>query len=536
MNFHSHKNNRFFLFGGVAVFSKILFAVILLQATAVKAAPAPESFADLADQLLPAVVNISSTQKINPQQQFQMSPYQNQNPFQFPEGSPFNDFFNDFFGQPMPGMPMQELPATSLGSGFIIDISKGIVITNNHVIAGADEIKVTLHNDKILPAEIIGSDDKTDIAVLKVDLTGEEHVAEVKFGNSDEMRVGDWVIAIGNPFGLGGTVTAGIISARQRDINMGPYDDLLQTDASINRGNSGGPMFNMKGEVIGINTAIFSPTGGSVGIGFATPSAQATPVIKQLNQFGRTRRGWLGVKIQDVTEEIAESLGLAKSAGALVAEITPTGPAEKAGIRTGDVILAFDNKPVREMRQLPRIVAETDINSDVPIVIWRNGERVNLTANIGELEKAEDDGLLAAHDGDNMFPGDKNKVEGTEIPTLGITVNPLTDILRQTFSVDKSVSGLVVMDTNANGDAAKKGITAGDVIIDANQKPATIESLQQEIESAQKAGRESILLLLNRQGSIQFVAVRLEVPKPEKETDAETGEQPKEEATPAPAQ
>lgn len=521
MNFHTQKNNSFFLLGGFAVFTKILFAVVILNTATAKAAPAPESFADLAEKLLPAVVNISTTQKVTPQQQFPMSPYQNQQPFPFPEGSPFNDLFNEFFGQPMPGMPMQQMPATSLGSGFILDKEKGIVITNNHVIASADEIKITLHNDKILPAEIIGSDDKTDIAVLKVDLSGEKDVTEVSFGDSDAMRVGDWVIAIGNPFGLGGTVTAGIISARQRDIQSGPYDDYLQTDASINRGNSGGPMFNMAGEVIGINTAIFSPTGGSVGIGFAVPSQMAAPIVKQLNEFGRTRRGWLGVKIQEVTDEIAESLGLAKAAGALVAEITPTGPAQKAGIQSGDVILAFDNKPVREMRHLPRIVAETDINKDVPIVVWRNGARVDLTANIGELEKAEDDGLLAAHDGNNLYDEDEQKAEGTEIPTLGLTVNPLTDILRQTFSVEQSVNGLVIMDANPNGDAAKKGISSGDVIVDVNQKPATVESLEQEIESAQQAGRESILLLLNRQGSIQFVAVKLEVPKPQKTDEKE---------------
>ena len=517
MNFQSQNNNSFFIYGGLAVFSKIFIAFMILNIGNAQAASAPESFADLAEKLLPTVVNISTTQKIEERPQLQIQPYGTQQS-PFPEGHPFNEFFNDFFGQQMPSMPQHQLPATSLGSGFVVDKEKGIIITNSHVIANADEIKVTLHNDKILPADIIGTDEKTDIAVLKVNLKDED-VNEAKFGDSDTMRVGDWVIAIGNPFGLGGTVTAGIISARQRDIQSGPYDDYLQTDASINRGNSGGPMFNIKGEVIGINTAIFSPTGGSVGIGFAIPSVMAEPIIKQLNEFGRTRRGWLGVKIQEVTDEIAESLSLAKAGGALVAEVTPTGPAEKSGIKAGDIILAFDNKPVREMRQLPRIVAETDINKDVEVIIWRDGKRVELSANIGELEKAEENGLLAAHDGENIVDDEGNGMTGTEFSELGLTVNPLTNSMRHTFSIDNSVNGLVIMDTDANGDAAKKGVSAGDVIVNINQKPATIETLRSEIDSAKSVNRESVLFLLNSQGSIQFVAVKLQKIEAETETD-----------------
>ena len=507
------------IYGSIAVFTKVIMAIMLMNIASANAAPAPDSFADLAEKLLPTVVNISSTQKIQERQQFQMRPYQTMPQFQFPEGSPFEDFFNDYMGQQYPNL-QQQIPATSLGSGFIIDKENGIIITNYHVISGSDDIKVTIHSDKILPAEVIGTDEKTDIAVLKVNLKDEE-VSAATFGNSDEMRVGDWVVAIGNPFGLGGTVTAGIISARQRDIQSGPYDDYLQTDASINRGNSGGPMFNTKGEVIGINTAIFSPTGGSVGIGFAVPSAMAEPVVKQLIEYGRTRRGWLGVKIQDVTDEIADSLGLAKAAGALVAEVTPTGPAEKAGIQSGDIILAFDNKPIREMRELPRTVAETPIDKEVPVVIWRNGKRLDIMADIGELEKAEEQGLLAAHDGNDMFQQPEKNIEGTEFPLLGMTLAPLTDTLRRTFTIEKTVNGLVVMDTNANGDAAQKGVTAGDVIIDVNQQPATIETIQNEIAAAQTAARESILFLLNRQGSIQFVAVKLKEPKPEEETEGQ---------------
>lgn len=502
--------------GGVSIVTKFLFIVFVMGGVSANAAPAPESFADLAERLLPTVVNISSTQKIEEIPQGQQ---QRRNPFggmqQFPDGHPFNDFFDDFFGgQGLPPMPHQQMPASSLGSGFILDKEKGLIITNNHVIAGADEIKVTLHNEKILPATLIGTDDKTDIAVLKVDLKGEK-VNDAVFGDSDKMRVGDWVLAIGNPFGLGGTVTAGIISARARDINSGPYDDYLQTDASINRGNSGGPMFNTKGEVIGINTAIFSPTGGSVGIGFAIPSVMAEPIVKQLNEFGRTKRGWLGVKIQDVSDDIAESLGLAKAGGALVAEVTPTGPAEKAGIEAGDIILAFDNQPIREMRNLPRIVAAADIEKSVPVIIWRDGKRITLSANIGELEKAEDNGLLSAHDGQNIFDDTPTQAtKGAEIPELELTVNIITPALRTTYDIASSVEGLVVIESDPNGDAAKKGIDAGDVIIDINQQPVqSVDNLKSKIAAAKKAGRETVLLLVNRQGSIQFVAVKIIEPK-----------------------
>jgi serine protease Do len=356
----------------------------------------------------------------------------------------------------------------------------------------------------------LAKDEKTDLAILKADLKNTT-VNEAQFGNSSIMRVGDWVLAIGNPFGLGGTVTAGIISARQRDIQSGPYDDYLQTDASINQGNSGGPMFNMDGQVIGINTAIFSPTGGSVGIGFAIPSDLVKPIIDQLQKYGRTRRGWLGVKIQDITEDIAKTFGLAKPAGALVSEVTPTGPAEKAGIKSGDIILAFDNKPVREMRNLPRIVAETDISKDVPIVVWRQGKRIDLTANVGELEKAEDDGLLSAHDGnslDDETQEDPNK--GVEISELGLTLNFLTDELRETFGASKDIKGAVVMDADVNSDAASKGIDVGDIIIDINQKPVTsLDMIKSEISNSIEMGKEAVLLLINRQGNIQFVAVKI---------------------------
>ena len=325
----------------------LLFALtMVLGALPAAAKSAPDSFADLADKLLPSVVNISSTQVVREDRGPQAP--------QLPEGSPFGDSFREFFNR------NQNAPrrATSLGSGFIIS-SDGLVVTNNHVIEGADEITVTLSDDSQHVATLVGRDPKTDLALLRID--ADRDLPAVPWGDSTKSRVGDWVVAIGNPFGLGGTVTAGIISARQRDINQGPYDSFLQTDASINRGNSGGPMFNMDGEVIGVNTAIFSPTGGSVGVGFAVPSTIVSRVIAQLQEFGQTRRGWLGVRIQTVTDEIAESIGLDKARGALVSSVTADGPAEEGGIKAGDVVLSFDGKSVDSMRELPRIVAETDI-------------------------------------------------------------------------------------------------------------------------------------------------------------------------------
>ncbi|MEM1398685.1 MAG: Do family serine endopeptidase, partial [Pseudomonadota bacterium] len=349
---------------GITAFLTIVAALVLLSPVRAMAQPnnAPDSFADLAERLLPAVVNISTTQR-GPQREGPEVP-------QFPEGSPFEEFFRDFLErQERNGQPQRR--ANSLGSGFIV-AEEGIVVTNFHVIEGADEITVILQDDTNLKAEVIGRDEKTDIAVLKVE--PDEPLPSVPWGDSNAMRVGDWVVAIGNPFGLGGTVTAGIVSARQRDINAGPYIDYLQTDASINRGNSGGPMFNLDGEVIGINTAIYSPSGGSVGIGFAIPSTQASVIVDQLLEFGRTRRGWLGVRIQQVTDEIAESLDLDGARGALVASVTPTGPAEEAGITQGDVIVQFDGKDVTTSRTLPRIVAETQVGKAVSVQVWRRGD------------------------------------------------------------------------------------------------------------------------------------------------------------------
>ncbi len=464
----------------------------------------PNSFADLAEKLLPAVVNISSTQKLPDMPQAQQLPDMPQ----FPEGSPFEDFFEEFMdrrgGQ---GMPM--MPEASLGSGFVIDADKGLIITNNHVIRDAEEVRVTFHDDETLDAEILGRDEKTDLAVLQVKT--DKKLTAVKFGNSDVMRVGDWVLAIGNPFGLGGTVTAGIVSARARDINAGPYDDFIQTDASINRGNSGGPMFDLNGEVIGINTAIFSPSGGSVGIGFAIPSALAKPVIDQIIEFGRTRRGWLGVRIQLVTEEIAESLGLPNASGALVASATPEGPAEAAGLKAGDIILEFNGHPIHEMRELPRIVAETPIDENVRLVFWRDGKKRTASVKIAELEKAEEDGLLSSNDATGT---EKIKDEGVEIAPIGLNLLALDDSLRENYGFSADTKGVVIRKVEPMSEAAKKGLFKGDVIVEINQQPVTDpETVMSVVEDAQSKGRGSVLLLIDREGDMRFMALKLEEPK-----------------------
>ncbi len=460
----------------------------------------PQSFSTLSEKLLPSVVNISSTQKtVQPEEMPELP--------EFPPGSPFEDFFKEFQekrGGGEEGMGAQ--PAASLGSGFVIDAAKGYVVTNNHVIRDADEIRITFHDDTTLEAKIIGKDEKTDLALLQV--KPEKPLTAVSFGNSDVMHVGDWILAIGNPFGLGGTVTQGIISARQRDINAGPYDDFIQTDASINRGNSGGPMFNLKGEVIGINTAIFSPSGGSVGIGFAIPSNLAKPVVDQLLQYGRTRRGWLGVRIQTVTPEIAESLGLKGVQGALVASTTEEGPAAKAGLEPGDVILEFNGQKLSAMRQLPRIVAETPLGTKANVLYWRNGKNATTKVEVGELEKAEQDGLLETAE---TMKNDVKPGQGTEIATMGITVSSLSPALRETYEIPDSAKGVVVTDVKAGSESAGKGLTAGDVIIEINQQAATDAATAKKLlEDAQKSGKTSVLLLVDHQGKgdVRFVALR----------------------------
>lgn len=453
----------------------------------------PASFADVVQGLLPAVVNISSTQKVERMQQdLPEMP-------QFPEGSPFEDFFEEFMdrrGGEMPSMP----PPTSLGSGFVIDAEKGYVVTNNHVVRDAEEVRVTFQNDETVVAEVMGRDEKTDLAVLKVH--AKHKLTAVQFGNSDALRVGDWIVAIGNPFGLGGTVTAGIVSARQRDINSGPYDDFIQTDASINRGNSGGPMFDLNGKVIGINTAIFSPSGGSVGIGFAIPASLAKPVINQIIEFGRTRRGWLGVRIQEVTEDIAETLNLPHSEGALIVSVSKGGPSDIAGIKGGDVLLAFNGEKINAVRTLPRLVANAPIDTEALVTVWRDGKEFETKVKVGELEKAEEDGTLGEKPRD---PDSGTKLEGT-----GLTIDELSNSIRAEFDVSHDVNGVMVTKVDHMTDAEEKGLIEGDVIVEVNQQPITkSEEVVKIIEAARKNNRTSVLLLVNRQDDIRFVALKI---------------------------
>src|SRR5579863_7451899 len=404
--------------------------VALLVPYAATAKAGPDGFADLAAKLLPAVVNISSTQTIKPDHSGSGGNGGNRaNPGgpdlpQFPPGSPFEEFFKDFLdrNQRQGQEQQQALPRqqTSLGSGFIIDPS-GLVVTNNHVIDDADDITVTLQDDTNFKAEVVGRDTKTDLALLRI--KSSKPLPAVKFGDSDQTRVGDWVMAIGNPFGLGGSVTAGILSARAREINAGPYDDFLQTDASINRGNSGGPMFNMDGDVIGINTAIYSPSGGSIGIGFAIPANLAQPIIDQIKQYGHARRGWLGVNIQSVSDEIAESLGLDRPKGALIASVRDGGPAQVAGIQPGDVVLTFDGKDVTDMRRLPRIVAETPIEKSVKVTVWRKRKETVLDVKVGELKEDTQQAALT--------PKQQTPAEPAgSVKTLGLSLSNLTPELR----------------------------------------------------------------------------------------------------------
>jgi serine protease Do len=472
-------------------FLATLLALTLMAVSGLaQAKTAPESFADLAAQLLPSVVNISTTQVIEGRRGMELP--------KLPPGSPFEDFFKEFFDRNQPRERSRR--ATSLGSGFIIR-DGSFVVTNNHVIQDADEITVILHDNTRLKAELVGRDPKTDLAVLKIKPKNGKLTA-VEFGDSTVSRVGDWIMAIGNPFGLGGTVTAGIISARGRDINSGPYDDFIQTDASINRGNSGGPMFNLKGRVIGINTAIFSPSGGSVGIGFAIPSSVAAPVISQLIKYGEVKRGWLGVHIQAVTEEIAETLGLKEATGALVANVIPDGPAEKAKVQPGDVILKFNGKKVDKMRSLPRIVADTEVGKSVAIEIWRNNKLITLMASIDELE--DDTEVAARTDGDK-------KSQESSVKKLGLKLSSMTPGLRKKYSLDKDAKGVVVVKVDADGPAAEKGIRPGDVIVEISQQKARGPSdVQEKVAEAEKAGRKSVLLLLEGQGGLRFVAIRID--------------------------
>jgi serine protease Do len=471
-------------------FKAFLVVALTLAAAPALARPAPDSFADLADKLLPTVVNISTSQTLKAANPKLSLP-------DIPPGSPLEDLFKDFL-QNNRALPRH---VTSLGSGFIIDPS-GYVITNNHVIADADQITVTLNDGTSLPAKLVGRDEKTDLALLKVKPA--KPLPATKLGDSDHARVGDWVIAIGNPFGLGSTVTAGIVSARNRDINAGPYDDFIQTDAPINRGNSGGPLFDMDGNVVGVNSAIFSPTGGSVGIGFSIPSNLVKDIVGQLKQYGAARRGWVGVSIQQITPEIAQGMGLPSSAGALISGVDNNGPAAKAGLKYGDVVLAFDNKPILDNRALPRIVADTPAGKTVNVQVLRGGKKqvVKLTvAKLQDQEKRKPQAKPA------QAPQPKPK---SKIAQLGLSLAALDQETRGQFKVPVDVRGVLVTDVDPDSAAADKNLRPGDVIVEVqNQAVRTPDDIAKKIEADMKSGRRLEMLLVNRGGQMTFIALPL---------------------------
>ncbi len=472
-------------------------AVALALIAPAIARPAPDSFSELATRLSPSVVNISTSQKIERADLGEMP--------QFPPGSPYEEMFKDYYEQ------QPDSQATSLGSGFVID-SSGLIVTNNHVIEGADEITVNFPDGLSLTAELVGKDEKTDLAVLRV--KHDAPLPAVSWGDSDAALVGDWVMAIGNPFGLGGTVTAGIISARNRDIAAGPYDDFIQTDAAINRGNSGGPLFDMDGNVIGVNSAIISPTGGSVGLAFAIPSTIVKHTVDQLIQYGETRRGWIGVRIQVVTPELAEGLGLDKARGALVAEVTPGGPAEKAGIKAQDIILSFDGKPIRDSRSLPRAIADSEIGKTAPLEIWRDKQSITVSVTLERLEDFEKSEAGSAPAAPEPTPAPEVEAGAARIDALGMTVAELTDALRERFSIGADVQGVVITDIGQDspaGAAASEGrIRVGDVIVEVGQQEVTTaQAVADKVGEAVNARNRVVLFLLNRGGDLSFAAIRL---------------------------
>ncbi|HUO89063.1 MAG TPA: Do family serine endopeptidase [Rhizomicrobium sp.] len=446
---------------------------------------APSSFADLAAHLLPTVVNIATTQTLKPVASSPGLP-------NIPPGSPLADLFKDFLGTG------RNLPrhVTSMGSGFIIDPS-GYIVTNNHVISDADQISVTLNDGTTLPAKLIGRDEKTDLALLKV--ASKKPLPFAKFGDSDTARIGDWVIAIGNPFGLGSTVTAGIVSARNRDIEAGPYDDFIQTDAPINRGNSGGPLFDMAGNVVGVNSAIYSPSGGSVGIAFSIPSNLTRQVIAQLRQFGQARRGWVGVKIQQVTDDIAEGLGLPGTQGALIADVTPGGPAARGGVQEGDFITGFDGKPVSDSRALSRVVADTPINKTVSVDLWRKGRK--MTVHVTVLRLAEKNAAP---------PKPPGGPPASKVSMLGLSLGMLDGNARGQYHIGGSVQGVLVTDVAPDSPAADKNLRAGDVIVQVQGVVVkTPDDVAHQVNAVRKTGKSVVAMLVNRGGDVTYVAVKL---------------------------
>jgi serine protease Do len=453
----------------------------------------PTSVADVAEKVLDAVVNISTAQNVAGQRSVPMP--------QVPPGSPFEEFFEEFFkrrGEEDSNRPRR---VSSLGSGFVIDPT-GIIVTNNHVIADADEVFANFNDGTKLKAEIVGRDSKTDIAVLRV--KPEKQLVSVGFGDSDRLRVGDWVMAIGNPFGLGGSLSVGVVSARNRDINAGPYDNFIQTDAAINRGNSGGPLFNMEGQVVGVNTAIISPSGGSIGIGFSIPAKTVVAVIGQLREFGETRRGWIGVRIQPLDDQIAETLGLGRPRGALVAGVSENGPAAKAGVQSGDVIVKFDGSDIREMRDLPRVVADTAVNKAVEIVVVRKGKEVKLQITLGRLEDSEKPQPAAAK------PSAPEPRSGLK-RLLGLELSTLSDDMRKKFKVKDNVKGVLIVSVESNSPLTEQRVRPGDVIVEVTGEAiASPDQFQRRIDALKKDGKKSALILLsNAEGEQRFVPVTI---------------------------
>ncbi|KIC50707.1 Do family serine endopeptidase [Tateyamaria sp. ANG-S1] len=460
-------------------------AFVLVQALMAQARP--ESLAPLAEQISPSVVNITTSTVVEGRTGPQGI---------VPEGSPFEDFFREFQDRNGPGDRPRR--SSALGSGFVIS-EDGFIVTNNHVIEGADEINIEFFNGDELTAELVGTDPNTDIALLKVEADGP--LPFVPFGNSDSARVGDWVVAMGNPLGQGFSVSAGIVSARNRALS-GTYDDYIQTDAAINRGNSGGPLFNMDGQVIGVNTAILSPNGGSIGIGFSMASNVVTRVVDQLQEFGETRRGWLGVRIQDVTDDIAEAIGLETVAGALVTSV-PEGPALEAGMQDGDVILSFAGVDVEDTRGLVRQVGNSPVGETVRVVVFRAGETVTLRVTLGRREEAE--GAVPA-----AAPAPDEPAEAETKDVLGLTLSTLTDELREQLGADADQEGLAVVEVDETSEAFEKGLRAGDIITEAGQQRVnSIAEFETRLEEVGEAGRKSLLLLVRRAGDPRFVALSL---------------------------
>jgi serine protease Do len=482
-----------------------LAVAIMLLPSRPASARGPDGIADVAEQVIDAVVNISTSQKIDPHLADMPD---------LPPGSPMEEFFDQFFknrrGQGSGGGggdSADQAPrrVNSLGSGFIIDPS-GLVVTNNHVIADADEISVILNDGTKLKADLVGKDTKSDLALLRVHYG--KPLKAVKFGDSDKLRLGEWVIAIGNPFSLGGTVTAGIVSARNRDINSGPYDNYIQTDAAINRGNSGGPLFNLNGEVVGVNTAIISPSGGSIGIGFAVPSDSAAAVVDQLRQFGETRRGWLGVRIQQVTDDIAESLNIKPPRGALVAGVDDKGPAKPAGIEPGDVVVAFDGHDIKEMHDLPRTVADTPVGKQVDVVVIRKGKEETHKVTVGRLQDSDKVALADAKK--DTAPAEKSVVQ----KTLGLELSGLSDDLRKKFKIRDNIKGVLITGVDPSVAMADpdKRLAPGDIIVEVQYEGVgNPTDMQKRLDLLKSQGKKiAVLLVSNADGETRFVALNLQ--------------------------